>query len=261
MVNKFNKLSLQGKSLGKLTYVGRNKVGTNGDISVAVLNINDTLNTENITPQAGFDFAKPFGTELKLINASIIGGEARSNRRGGARVATKSGTLLPMSDSQTDDIPESEYDAVFVSGKDKTPVGRVRSADAFDSHDLILFSVSPNYQTDNQNNPIRDDNGEPIISNYQFNFMQQSKSGEVNDDDTFIRILVDPTESERLQVDLKPGAKLVPQGLKFAFVGNNATDWTVYADTLILFNQHSDKRSTLSHTEKVGGKENSAENN
>lgn len=47
MVNKFNKLSLQGKNLGKLAYVGRNKVGTNGD-----LNINDTLNTENITPQA-----------------------------------------------------------------------------------------------------------------------------------------------------------------------------------------------------------------
>lgn len=47
MVNKFNKLSLQGKSLGKLAYVGRNKVGTNSD-----LNINDTLNTENITPQA-----------------------------------------------------------------------------------------------------------------------------------------------------------------------------------------------------------------
>ncbi len=135
MVNKFNKLSLQGKSLGKLTYVGCNKVGTNGDISVAVLNINDTLNTENITPQAGFDFAKPFGTELKLINASIIGGEARSNRRGGARVATKSGTLLLMADSQTDDIPEAEYDAVFVSDKDKTPVGRVRSADAFNSHD------------------------------------------------------------------------------------------------------------------------------
>ncbi len=42
MVNKFNKLSLKGKSLGKLTYVSRNKVGTNGDISVAVLNINDT---------------------------------------------------------------------------------------------------------------------------------------------------------------------------------------------------------------------------
>lgn len=178
MVNKFNKLSLQGKSLGKLAYVGRNKVGTNSD-----LNINDTLNTENITPQAGFDFTKPFGTELKLINASIIGSEARSNRKGGARVATKSGTLLPISDSKTDDISEAEYDAEFVSGKDKTPVGRVRSADAFDSHD-----VSPNYQTDNQNNPVRDDNGEPIISNYQFNFMQQSKSGEINDDDTFIRI-------------------------------------------------------------------------
>ncbi|MBZ5985224.1 hypothetical protein KIJ05_08880 [Leuconostoc gelidum subsp. gasicomitatum] len=248
MVNKFNKLSLQGKSLGKLTYVSRNKVGTNGDISVAVLNINDTLNTENITPQAGFDFAKPFGTELKLINASIIGGEDRSNRRGGTRVATKYGTLLPMSDSQTDGIPGSEYDAVFVSGKDKTPVGRVRSTDAFDSHDLILFSVAPNYRTDN---PVRDDNGEPIISNYQVNFMQQSKSGEVNDDNTFIRILIDPTESERLQVDLKPGTKLVPQGLKFAFVGNNATDWTVYADTLKLsdnnnFNNHERKTASKS---------------
>jgi len=225
-----------------LTYVSRNKVGTNGDISVAVLNINDTLNTENITPQAGFDFAKPFGTELKLINASIIGGEDRSNRRGGTRVATKYGTLLPMSDSQTDGIPGSEYDAVFVSGKDKTPVGRVHSADAFDSHDLILFSVSPNYQTDNQNDPVRDDNGEPIISNYQFNFMQQSKSGGVNDDDTFIRILTDPTESERLQVDLKPGAKLVLQGLKFAFVGHNATDWTVYADTLVTLEERKSEK-------------------
>lgn len=199
-----------------------------------------------MTPQAGFDFAKPFGTELKLINASIIGGEARSNRRVGARVATKSGTLLPMSDSQIDDIPETEYDAVFVSGKDKAPVGRVRPADVFDSHDLILFSVSPNYQTDNQNNPVRDDNGEPIISNYQFNFMQQSKSGGVNDDDTFIRILIDPTESERLQVDLKPGAKLVPQGLKFAFVGNNATDWTVYADTFVTIKETSESTTIKS---------------
>lgn len=77
MVNKFNKISPQGKSLGKLTNVGCNKIGTNGDISVAVININDTLNTENITPQAGFDFAKPFSTELKLINASLIDGEPR----------------------------------------------------------------------------------------------------------------------------------------------------------------------------------------
>ena len=200
-----------------------------------------------MTPQAGFDFAKPFGTELKLINASIIGGEARSNRR----VATKSGTLLPMSDSQIDDIPETEYDAVFVSGKDKTPVGRVHSADAFDSHDLILFSVSPNYQTDNQNNPVRDDNGEPIISNYQFNFMQQSKSGEINDDDTFIRILIDPTESERLQVDLKPGAKLVPQGLKFAFVGHNATDWTVYADTLAALDEKIPEKPTSNQSKPI----------
>jgi len=36
--------------------------------------------------------------------------------------------------------------------------------------------------------------------------------------------LVDPVESERLQVGLKTGDKLVPQGLKFAFAGNDATD-------------------------------------
>lgn len=45
--------------------------------------------------------------------------------------------------------------------------------------------------------------------------------------------MVDPAESERLQAGLKPGDKLVPQGLKFAFAGNDATDWTVYADTLV----------------------------
>ncbi|WP_432707541.1 hypothetical protein [Leuconostoc suionicum] len=97
---------------------------------------------------------------------------------------------------------ESKYNALFVSGKDKTPVGRVRSAHVFDSHDLILFSVAQNYQTDKQNNPVRDDSGETIISNYQFNFMQQSRSGEINNDDNFISILINPTESERLQVDL-----------------------------------------------------------
>ncbi|AFS40439.1 hypothetical protein C269_04990 [Leuconostoc gelidum JB7] len=36
--------------------------------------------------------------------------------------------------------------------------------------------------------------------------------------------MVDPVESERLQVGLKTGDKLVPQGLKFAFAGNDATD-------------------------------------
>ena len=55
----------------------------------------------------------------------------------------------------------------------------------------------------------------------------------VNNGDSFVRILVDPVESERLQIGLKPGVKLVPQGLKFAFVGNDTTDWTVYADTLV----------------------------
>lgn len=76
-----------------------------------------------------------------------------------------------MSDVKTDTLPEEEYDAVFVSGKDKTPHGRVRSADAFDSHDLVLFRVTPNYKTDNRGEVARDDYDEPIISNYQFNFI------------------------------------------------------------------------------------------
>ena len=242
MVNKFGSLSLQGKSIGKLTFAGRNLVGANADVAVAMLNVNNTLNTENVTPQAGFDFSMAFGTPLKLIDAKIIAGTARSNQRNGARVATKTGTLLPMSDAKTDTLPEKEYDAVFVSGKDKTPHGRVRSADAFDSHDLVLFRVTPNYKTDNRGEVTRDDYDEPIISNYQFNFIQQSKSGDVGNDDNIVRILVDPAESERLQAGLKPGDKLVPQGMKFAFAGNDATDWTVYADTFVALDEKAPEK-------------------
>lgn len=66
--------------------------------------------------------------------------------------------LLPIADTETDTIPEEEFYAVFISGKDKnTTWGRVRSADAFDSHDLVLYSVSPNYKTDNRGEVVRDD--------------------------------------------------------------------------------------------------------
>lgn len=130
MINKFGNLRLQGKSLGKLTFVNRDRVGAKGDIDVAVLNYNNSLSTVRVTPQAGFDFAKPFGTELKLINAVLTGGEARSNQRSGARVITRIGTLLEMSENGQDNVPEAEFDAVFITGKEKTPFGRVRSADA-----------------------------------------------------------------------------------------------------------------------------------
>lgn len=41
MVNKFGSLSLQGKSIGKLIFAGRNLVGANGcDVPVAMLNGN-----------------------------------------------------------------------------------------------------------------------------------------------------------------------------------------------------------------------------
>ena len=48
MINKFGNLRLQGKSLGKLTYVNRDKVGAKGDINVAVLNYNDSLSTVRV---------------------------------------------------------------------------------------------------------------------------------------------------------------------------------------------------------------------
>ncbi|MCO6183668.1 TetR/AcrR family transcriptional regulator [Leuconostoc fallax] len=188
--------------------------------------MSNTLNTENITPQTGFNFSMAFGTPLKLINAKISAGTARSNQRSGARVPAKTGNLLPISDAATNTIAEEEYDTVFISGKDKTPHGRVRSADSFDSHDLVLYSVTPNYKTDNRGEAVRDDYDEPIISNYQSNFIQQSKSSDVGNGDNIVRILVDPAGSERLQAGLKPGDKLVPQGLKFAFVGNDATGFS-----------------------------------
>jgi len=43
---------------------------------------------------------------------------------------------------------------------------------------------------------------------------------------------------------LNPGDKLLPQGLKFAFVGDNATDWTVYADILTLLKTNGTKGSS-----------------
>lgn len=256
MINNFGSLHLQGKSLGKLTYVNRDKVGSKSNIDVAVLNYNDSLNTVKVTPQAGFNFAKKFGTELKLINAVLTGGEARSNQRAGARVVTRIGTLLEMSENEQDEIPEAEFDAVFITGKDKTPFGRIRSADAFECNDLVLFSVEANYQTDTRGVAVVDrDTNETTIKNYQFNFIQESKSGQTDADDSFVRILVEPTESERLRVGLKPGMKLVPQGLKFAFVGNDTTDWTVYADTLVPLEEKTSTKTTTNNQVKTDDKE------
>ncbi|CDX66441.1 Protein of unknown function [Leuconostoc citreum] len=70
---------------------------------------------------------------------------------------------------------------------------------------MVLYSVTPNYKTDNRDEVVRDDYDEPIISSYQFNFIQQSESGDVGNDDNIIRNLIDPAESERLQAGLKPG--------------------------------------------------------
>ncbi|MCC8439791.1 hypothetical protein CRI85_05495 [Leuconostoc pseudomesenteroides] len=66
--------------------------------------------------------------------------------------------------------------------------------------------------------------------------------------------MIDPAESERLQAGLKPGDKLVPQGLKFAFAGNDATDWTVYADTLVALDEKpasNQSKPTTTQTSKL----------
>ena len=62
-----------------------------------------------------------------------------------------------------------------------------------------------------------------------------------------------------MQDGLKPGDKLVPQGLKFAFAGNDATDWTVYADTFVVLDEKapekpaSNQTKTTNQSEKAKG--------
>ncbi|GAK31918.1 hypothetical protein WOSG25_190260 [Weissella oryzae SG25] len=235
MINAFKSLSLLGSSVGTLTYIGPDVVGRNSDVKVAQFNVGDSFETIKVTPQVAFDFNRKFGETMRLIDAKIIAGEARTNARAGARVATYSGTILTASSNEQDKYSIDEYDALFVTGKKQHVVGRVRSADAFNRHDLILFSIAPNYKADDRNGVARDtQTDEPIISNYQFNFIPKSKAnGEVTEED-YIRILVKPEEYDRVIEDLKPGQQVYPQGLKFAFVGNTSTDWTVYADQIDL---------------------------
>ncbi|MCM0582701.1 hypothetical protein H9L19_04680 [Weissella diestrammenae] len=233
MINKFENLPLLGKSMGKMSYVGPEKVGKAGDVRVAQMNINGSLDTVKITPQGGFDFNQPMMTEMKLINAYIAAGDARSNSRSGSRVATFGGFLFPMNSPENDMYPDAEYDALYVTGKDKRVVGKVRSASAFDKKNLVLFSVETNYKTNQRGEVTRDaDTDEPIVSNIQFNFVPKDKAfaGGVTEDD-YIRILSAESVFLQMKNTLKLEMQLIPNGLKFAFVGNDTTDWTVYADS------------------------------
>jgi hypothetical protein len=232
MINSFKRLSIQGSSMGELRFIGPDKVGKNGDIKVAKFNVGNKFETVQITPQLGFDFNQKFNEQMKVINASIVAGEVRTNSRS-AKVATYTGKILPLNSNEQDAVPVAEFDSVFVTGKNKRVVGRVRSLDAFDSNDLLLYGIEPNYKTSSGfgNDVERDENGEPIISNWQYNFIPKSKAGNITEDD-YIRILVDPTEHERIKDDLKQGQQVYPQGLSFAFVGNATTDWTVYASQI-----------------------------
>ena len=64
-INNFESLALSGKTLGNLTYSTRKSVGKRSDTDTAVVNINGSLDTLNIEPQAGFDFGMKSKTPLK----------------------------------------------------------------------------------------------------------------------------------------------------------------------------------------------------
>lgn len=257
-INNFESLALSGKTLGNLTYSTRKSVGKRSDTDTAVVNINGSLDTLNIEPQAGFDFGMKSKTPLKLVNGKLLATEARSNGRS-AIVQGIQGSLLPLSDPATDEFSEDDYDMVFVTGKDNKPVGRVRSKDAFDSHDLELFDTEAILKRDYRGQLQRDeDTGETTITGYSLDFTQTKKG----DDEIghLIRIILSKNEFERLRPDLKAYGKYVPQGLKLAFVGNETTNWTIYADTLVPLEEkvteksaQNQSKATTNQTDKAKG--------
>lgn len=97
-INNFESLALSGKTLGNLTYSTRKSVGKRSDTDTAVVNINGSLDTLNIEPQAGFDFDMKSKTPLKLVNGKLLATEARSNGRS-AIVQGIQGSLLPLTTS------------------------------------------------------------------------------------------------------------------------------------------------------------------
>ncbi|QYU58813.1 hypothetical protein K1728_05285 [Weissella confusa] len=229
-INNFEAFSLLGKSLGKIEYVSRRSVGRDMDTDVALVNLNGTFDQLKIQPQAGFDFSLPVGTPLKLVNAQLVATEARNNRNFSTVQGIK-GTLVPLDASTPNEFSEDEYDMVFVTGKDRRPVGMVRSKDGFSIRDLMIVGFEPIYKTDYRNQLVRDDDQETIITGYGVDFIQDGVAdGDVG---RLVRIVVSKDEFEKLKPDLKLRDKYVPQGLKIAFVGNETTNWTIYADTLV----------------------------
>jgi hypothetical protein len=228
MVNKFKRLSLQGQSLGKLYFSRAKNVGEKGTTKVAELSINRSLEKVLINPQPDFNFGQVFEAPMKLVNGHVTAGKARNNSNG-VRVSTIGGTLLSASDDKRDDVPEQEYDAFFVSGKDKHVVAKVRSADAFDKQKLVLVSTTENIATE-RGQAVLDDNGDTTVTNYSLSFIEEGKP---LDEDNEIRIMLTPADYEQSKPFLKYGAKLVPENLKFAFVGNDVTDWAIYAERVI----------------------------
>ncbi|WP_349549677.1 hypothetical protein [Leuconostoc pseudomesenteroides] len=228
-INNFESLALSGKTIGAISYATRKSVGRKSETDIAVVNLNDSLETFNIQPQSGFNFGTSMGTKLKLINSRLVATEVRSNNRISVAPGVQ-GELVPLSDTRVNEYDEDEYDMVYITGKNRKPVARVRSKDAFDVNDLVFFGSEVRYKTDNRNELVME-NGEPAVSGYRLNFAQSK----VQDDETghLISIIISEDEYNRLAPTLKTQHKYVPKGLKIAFAGNETTNWTIYADTLV----------------------------
>lgn len=239
MVNKsIKRLDILSESLGKLTYSGTKLVGQDGKVRVAELNVNGTLELRHIKPQAGFNFEQPMMTPLKLVDAQVVAGGARTNTSRGAKIATIEGTLLPLADSRQDRYKKEEFDSTYVSGKDRKPVAQVRTASAFDKNSLLLVNIEPRLEFNDRNEPVKnEETGEPTVGSYALNLIPESKRSTGATEDDWLRIIVEPAIYDRNVESLKLMSKVVPSGIQFAFSGSEATDWTIYASDIEVINQ------------------------
>lgn len=257
MVNKFNALHVQGKSLGKLRYKGQEKKGTD-DVTVARLNVNgSSSNALYLQPQAGFDFAEQETGDVKVIDVTVQAGKAKSNSRNGAKVAVYIGTILPLTDTHTDSIPESEFDAVLVTGADLRPVGRVRSKDALDVNNMAVYGSGYNLKQDRNNREdglARDVDGNPIISGYYLDLVPADKKKGITEND-IVRIHVSPAVHDKHVELFEDEARVVPLNLKFAFSTLDGTDWTIYAEDLTAATDENKSVKPAANNQKTEEKE------
>ncbi|MGR8808821.1 hypothetical protein [Leuconostoc citreum] len=253
MVNSISALHIQGKSLGTLRYKGHETRGID-KLSVARLNVNGKSSKPlYLQPQAGFDFAEQAVGAVKVIDATVQAGVAKSNARTGAKVPVYIGTILPVADTRQDKIPDDEFDALLVTGGDMRTVGRVRSKDAFDVNNLAVYGMGSSLKQDfsNRDNLARDNDNKTIISSYYLDLVPADKKKGITEKD-IVRVHVSPTVYNENPDLFDDEARVVPFGLRFAFSTVDETDWTIYADKLLPFDNKSTNTKATTSDDKSG---------